>query len=371
MEHVQPHGAPARESRRAAVGPRTRLAAISVAMVLGASLGSASVSAAPMRPAASAHHLDEPDAIAAYGSHLFVANRASNSVSELRASGGSFVALISGGRFRINKPSALLVVGKYLFVANEGNDTVTVISAVTGKLVRVISGSRYHLAGPSGLAQDASGHLFILGMHGSVTEVGASTGRLVATATGGGFGFDGPSAIAVAYGHVFVTNASGNTVSELRTSNLSLVSVLSSATYQFDQPTGAVAHGPDVWISNWENQTVTELAAASGALVQVIPNLDNYLPTPGPIAYGDGYVFVASPPGGSPMVTQVIASDPPSEPWMMCNTNGPYTFNNPSAMLVTGATLWVVNSGGGTDAPDGASVTEMHADSGALIRVLR
>jgi hypothetical protein len=73
-------------------------------------------------------------------------------------------------------------------------------------------------------------------------------------------------------------------------------------------------------------------------------------------------VFTLSPPGGSPMVTQITPS-PATVEWMMCNTNGPYLFNNPQAAVVDGTNLWVVNEGGN-------SLTEMDTDTGALIRTV-
>lgn len=82
----------------------------------------------------------------------------------------------------------------------------------------------------------------------------------------------------------------------------------------------------------------------------------------GPITYGNGYVFAVSPPGSSPMVSQITPS-PASANWMMCNTNGPYLFNNPEALVVAGSDLWVVNEGGN-------SLTEMDTVTGNLIRTI-
>jgi hypothetical protein len=45
----------------------------------------------------------------------------------------------------------------------------------------------------------------------------------------------------------------------------------------------------------------------------------------------------------------------------MCNTNGPYLFNNPQSLVVAGTNLWVVNEGGN-------SLTEMDTASGNLIK---
>ena len=124
-------------------------------------------------------------------------------------------------------------------------------------------------------------------------------------------------------------------------------------------------------MTNRSGLSVTELSAGTGAVVQVVHNnSEDYLPAPGAIAYGDGFLFVASPPGSSPMVTQVVPTDPASLPWMMCNTNGPYTFSNPQSLVVYGTHLWVVNEGG-AGGPSGDSLTEMNASTGSLIGVVR
>jgi hypothetical protein len=123
-------------------------------------------------------------------------------------------------------------------------------------------------------------------------------------------------------------------------------------------------------VTNETGQSVTEVEASTGGEVQVVPNTDDYLPTPGPIAYGDGYFFAASPPGSSPMITQLVPSNPASLPWMMCNTNGPYKFSNPQALAVFGTDLWVVNEGG-AGSPKGNSLTEMNASTGDLIKVVK
>ena len=49
--------------------------------------------------------------------------------------------------------------------------------------------------------------------------------------------------------------------------------------------------------------------------------------------------------------------------WMMCNSNGPYLFSNPQAVVVADSNLWVVSKGS-------SSLTEMDPDSGALIRTI-
>ena len=73
-------------------------------------------------------------------------------------------------------------------------------------------------------------------------------------------------------------------------------------------------------------------------------------------------VFTASPPGSSPMVSQVVAATS-TVTWMMCNTNGPYRFDDPQAVVVAGSRLWVLNTGGN-------SLTLMSTTTGALISTI-
>ena len=110
---------------------------------------------------------------------------------------------------------------------------------------------------------------------------------------------------------------------------------------------------------------MTKISATTGMPIDV--QVNGNLPAPGPVAAGNGYVYAASPPGSSPMVTQITTS-PFTIQWMMCNTNGAYLFDDPHAMAVVGSILWVVNQGG-TAAPGAVtgSVTGMDAANGYLL----
>lgn len=82
-----------------------------------------------------------PVGIACDGAHVWVANINSNSVSELLASTGALVQVISGASFGFNKPVAVLSDGTHVWVTNEGGNSVTELSASSGALVRLIKGS--------------------------------------------------------------------------------------------------------------------------------------------------------------------------------------------------------------------------------------
>jgi hypothetical protein len=300
-----------------------------------------------------------PTSAAVVGSELFVANGGNNSVTEVNASDGSYTATISGKRFGFDTPSAIVAIGRDLFVANSAGNSVTEFKASGRKHVRVIQGTGYDFVDPIALAASGQG-LFVLNGAGSITEIAAGTGALIGTASGPVFGFDEPTGLAVADGNVFVANSAANTVTVLSVESRAFVTSLSGSTFNFNTPTGVAFDGTNVWVTNQGNSSVTEFSPTTLTEVNVLVN--GNLPMVGPIAYGNGYVFAVSPWGSSPMVTQITAS-PATVNWMMCNTNGPYLFNNPQSLVAAGTNLWVVNEGGN-------SLTEMNAVTGNLIRTI-
>lgn len=303
-------------------------------------------------------HFDAPDSAAVVGRHLFVTNGGGNSVTEVNASSGAFVATISGARFGFDSPAAIVAVGTDLFVANSAGDSVTEFGASSHKHIRTISGLSDGLSDPIALATSA-GDLFVLNGTGSVTEITAA-GTVLGTASGPAFGFDQPTGLAVGDGDLFVANSAADTVTVVSTATMDFVTSLSGPTFAFSTPTGVAFDGTNVWVTNQSDESVTEISATTLEEENVL--VSGNLPMVGPILYGDGYVFAVSPPGSSPMVSQIIPS-PAAVNWMMCNTNGPYLFNDPQALVVSGTDLWVVNEGGN-------SLTEMDADSGDLIRTI-
>jgi len=349
-----------------------------VALSMSLSPGLAAAAPRPAVPAVTGYGLDQPDAAVLDGQVLFVANFGGNSVTEVNASTGAHITTISGPSYQFNGPVALKLVGQHLFVANQTGNSVTELSAVTGALVRVMAGPAHGFAGPVALASQGSSFLFVLsagasGGAGSVAKVSVATGKLVSSAAGAKFRFNHPAAIIDVGQHLFVTDTGANAVTELYAPAMSLVQVLSdpasTPNSPFDAPLGMLVGGADIWVANNAGLSVAELSATTGAVVQVVPNTNNYLPAPTAMAYGDGMLFVTSPPGNSPMVTQVVPTNPAKLPWMMCNSNGAYTFSNPRALVIYGTNLWVVNEGG-AGGPPGDSLTEMNASTGWLIQVV-
>ena len=335
----------------------SRFAVAGVALVAVAAVCSpASARPAPRHPSSSLG-LDAPTGITAVGPDLFVTNGGNSTVTEVDAGTGARVATISGRRVHLSGPTAIVGVGGDLFVANGAGNSVTELRASDRKHIRTIKGARYHFSHPVALASSGS-DLFVLNAAGSVTEVSTTSGRLLGVASGAADGFDVPTGLTVAAGRVFVTNSASNSVTVLSASTRALVTVLSDPSFGFSTPMGVAFDGTNVWVTNQGDESVTELSPNTLGALNVL--VSGNLPMVGPITYGDGYVFTVSPPGSSPMVSQIVPS-PAAVTWMMCNTNGPYLFNDPESIAVDGSNVWVANKGGN-------SLTEMDADSGALIR---
>lgn len=305
------------------------------------------------------YDFDGPTSAAVAGADLFVTNGANNSVTEVKASDGSYVATISAKRFGFDAPAAIEAVGTDLFVANSANNSVTEFRAAGHRHIRTIKGSQYGFADPIALASSGS-DLFVLNGAGSVTEIATGTGALIGTASGSVFGFDAPTGLAVADGEVFVANSAADTVTVLNAGSRAFVASLSGSPFDFSTPTGVAFDGSNMWVTNQSDSSVTEFSPTTLDYLNFLQSSN--LPMVGPITYGNGYVFAVSPPGSSPMVSQITPS-PASVNWMMCNTNGPYLFDNPQALVVAEANLWVVNEGGN-------SLTEMDTVTGNLIRTI-
>jgi len=345
------------------------LVASAVLLVFGAVLGIVGQKAAhkifrsttaPTGAVASAGYgLDAPTSAAVAGANLFVTNGGGNSVTEVNASTGAHVATVGGRAFGFDQPQAIVAASGDLFVANGTGNSVTEFNATTRSMVRTIAGSQFQFSNPVALAVQG-GDLFVLSSAGRVTEVATASGRLLGVAAGARFGFSDPSSIAASGHDLYVTNRGADTLTKINSARLSFVALLSGSSYEFDKPTGAAIAGADLWVTNFGTDSATEVSLSSDKTVRVVKNTN--LATPGPIAVGDGYVFTVSPPGDSPMVSQITPGTG-SVPWMMCNTNGPYLFNNPQSAVVAGSNLWVVNEGS-------SSLTEMDTDSGALIRTI-
>jgi hypothetical protein len=210
--------------------------AVILAVILPSRGSSPSVAAAPptcttaatLPTTSASNQLNQPDAIAVDGAHVWVANFGSSTVTELNASNGSLVRVLSDPADGFDHPRAIAVAGSHVWVANANTSTVTELNANDGSLVKIISG----FAGPNGIATTSTGvWVTSYGESGgaSVIELSAQNGnQLLPVIAGNSYKFSRPDAIAVDGAHVWVANFGSSTVTELNASNGSLVRVLSS-----------------------------------------------------------------------------------------------------------------------------------------------
>jgi hypothetical protein len=144
------------------------------------------------------------------------------SITELNATTGKFVRVISGPADEAEDQEAMAPSGPDLFLAGFGysataGDRVVELNAATGKQVRVISGRAYHFSGPDAVVRDGD-ELFVANFGSypyALTEINAFTGKLVRVVSGPGYQFAGPDDIAPDGPNLFVANGLGGSVTEL------------------------------------------------------------------------------------------------------------------------------------------------------------
>jgi outer membrane protein assembly factor BamB len=232
--------------------------------------------------------LTEPGPMAVSGSHLWIANDQYWNVTELNASNGSLVRVISAKADELNGPGPMAVSGSHVWVSNGhvGANSITELNASNGSLVRVISAKADELNGPGPMAVSGS-HVFVLNAAGdSITELNASSGALVRVINAragccaprsGTFEWAGPTALTVSGPHLWVADlhnyANGATsvssVAEFNVSDGSLVRVIKAKADGFNFPRSIAVSQGHVWVLNGDN-TLTELNASNGSLVRVI-----------------------------------------------------------------------------------------------------
>ena len=97
-------------------------------------------------------------------------------MTELNASDGSWIRTLSNttdSRYTFSDPYGVAFDGSHIWVANYGNDSVTELKASDGSFVQKLSSGSYVFNGPYGVAFDGS-HIWVTNWGGkSVTEINA------------------------------------------------------------------------------------------------------------------------------------------------------------------------------------------------------
>lgn len=351
----------------------TALATIALAvLVTGAGSSSIPAAAAPASVPSNGHEFAAPSGIAYAAEHIWVTNRAGNSLTEIDPANGVWLHTFHGTQYSFDLPDAIIADGSDLFVANAAG-SITEVDAMNGSPIAVLTGSQYRFSDPVALAR-SGGTILVVNAgntttEGSVSEIDAATGAVERVASGSSYGFNGPNAIVSNGGDAFVSDRGGNGVTEINVATGQLVAHVTGS--GLDRPDGIAVSDGYVWVADSASNAVTELEASPLAVKRSFDDSDGAYGFGQPsvtVAYA-GSVFVITPSGSSPMVTKLSATTGvPS--WYMCNTNGPYYFSNLSAMTVAGTNMWVVSHTGANNpnaAAASGSLTELETGSGALV----
>jgi hypothetical protein len=202
------------------------------------------------------------DAIAADSAHAW-ALVGGTTLLEFDAATGTLVQALSGSAYQFSG-SAISSDGTDVWVVNSYNNSVTEVSASTGAAVAVLSAATYGFDRPNAIYSDGT-DVWVSNLLGfSVTELSASTGAFIRLIHGAGYGFNAPDGIGSDGTHVWVANGSearGHTVTELTESNGAPDRVLNQAAYAFYAPSAVAVAGGKVWVLNPGSNSVTEFPA--------------------------------------------------------------------------------------------------------------
>lgn len=293
----------------------------------------------------------------------------------LVAIGSMLVWALSGG---VNGPSLpLRVTG-----GNPSGSAPALSNSLVGDVV-----SRSRIAcGASDMVASGS-HLWIVGctfktasMYSarveSVVELNASNGSLVRVIKAPADGFDYPNYIAVGSRNIWVAN-DNNTVTELNASNGTLVRVLNAKADGFNAIAGIAVYGSHVWVSDANSDSLTELNANSGSLVRVVRLSSGTVAGTNGIAVYGSHLWLSN---GSESGNSVIELNASNGSLMRVIKGAQYGFNEPADVAVRGSRVWVTSGWGApyttpqaSTQPNryGGSVTELNANSGTVVHVIK
>ncbi len=263
-----------------------------------------------------------PRAIAADGSHLWVTNEGSNTLTELNASNGSLVRVINAKVDQLEHPGAIVAYGPHVWVLSGISGAkrimarawITELNASNGSLVRVINARSYGFDENSNhsLALSAK-DLWVANGNNSLTELNTTNGALVRIINAKADEFNAPTAIAVSGSKVWVVNSLGDSVTELNASNGSLVRVINAKADEIKGPSDIAVSGSKVWVTSSNNDAystfnaVTELNATNGALVRIISAKADGLDSPANIAFSGTHAWVVN--FGNNSITEFSATN--------------------------------------------------------------
>jgi sugar lactone lactonase YvrE len=261
---------------------------------------------------------------------------ASSGVAQFEADSAKRLLSYQGGEYGVSSPVGLASDGSHIWVANAKSNTVTEFIAKTGTVVRVLASSVYALNNPTAVASDGR-FVFVLNSSGnSVTQINTRNGELVRVISGSRFQLNSPFAEAIAGDRLWITSPSTNTITVINARTGALINLISSVT----SPTLLAAQGSSMWVAN----SLGAVVRIDGHTNQITGRVSIGTPVatnPGGLAVLDNSLFVSDPLHSSLWQFDVNTFAE------IRNINGdPYGFSAPGALSTVGPDVLVLNTNG-------------------------
>jgi streptogramin lyase len=236
--------------------------------------------------AGASYRFSQPVAITTVGNDVVVLNAGvAGSLTEFSASTGAFIMNVRGPAYAFDQPAALAVAGNDLVVADQGNNSVTEVNATNGRLIRVVTG--HGLSSPDGVAI-GSGNIWVADKATSAaTDISLATGAVLATKTDhdGGYGFWGPTVMISTGVNVYVATPLGTSPMVTKISATSgkpyWFMCNTNGPYYFSLLSAFAISGDNLWVASHSGAnsktpgaatgSLTELSLGSGALLRTLP----------------------------------------------------------------------------------------------------
>jgi outer membrane protein assembly factor BamB len=228
--------------------------------------------------------------IACGSSRVWVSNSYSSTITELDASTGSLVRVISGKIYKFKLPGQILINNGNVWVINLNGDSLTELNASNGKLIRVVdlhsghvTASQYY--GPLSMAVSGDRILVtnISSVADSIIELNAITGSLIRVINRGN---STPNSnygqIATVNSHIWVTNSNGDSLTEVNVGSGAVIRNIEAHAEDLNGTEGLAVSHSLLLVTNSIGKSVTELNANDGSLIRVI-QLKSSNDIPGPI----------------------------------------------------------------------------------------
>ena len=224
------------------------------------------------------YHFADPVAIASSHDTLLVLNAGQPpSVTEIDIATGKLIRVASSPGF--DDPVAMAVWGDDAFVANQASNAVTEVDVLNGVQVGAPITSPGHISSPDGIAAE-DGYVWVSdSATNAATQIDAATRQVMRTVNDGSYGFNTPSVALAWPGYVFIATPNGTSP---------MVTMVNAATgaggwngsspsyvcntngpYYFSNISAMAVSGDDLWVASRTGDNYPAHSAEYGSLTEL------------------------------------------------------------------------------------------------------